>query len=386
MELSIDVTKEYALCLEGGGAKGAYQIGAWRALKEAGVRINAVAGTSVGALNGALICMGDLETAEDIWKNISQSQIMEVAEDTVTQFWEGNAKWNDWMETLLKCASEGGADITPLKELISNYIDEKKIRTGKIALYLHTFSLNEMKELDVDVQELAEGQLPDYLLASAYLPVFKQEKLHGKNYLDPGMWNNVPMDSLIKRDYKDIIVLRIFGPGRCKTVEIPRDVNIYSVEPRVDLGNFLSFDGKKSGRNLKIGYYDTKRMLYGLSGKIYYIDEKENESYYFEQLVKLEESVMEYLNKVYLTNPGKSIYRNYMEDTLEAIAEELRIKKYDYKELYLSILEATAKLFKIQKYSIYTVEELVAVIKEKEMRKTYPAFISIIINRVPKYV
>ena len=71
MELSIDVTKEYALCLEGGGAKGAYQIGAWRALKEAGVRINAVAGTSVGALNGALICMGDLETAEDIWKNIS---------------------------------------------------------------------------------------------------------------------------------------------------------------------------------------------------------------------------------------------------------------------------------------------------------------------------
>ena len=64
MEPVIDLSKEYGLVLEGGGAKGAYQIGAWKALKEAGVRIRAVAGTSVGALNGALICMGDLEQAD----------------------------------------------------------------------------------------------------------------------------------------------------------------------------------------------------------------------------------------------------------------------------------------------------------------------------------
>lgn len=60
MEARIDLTKEYGLVLEGGGAKGAYQIGAWKALKEAGVKIKGIAGTSVGALNGALICMGDM--------------------------------------------------------------------------------------------------------------------------------------------------------------------------------------------------------------------------------------------------------------------------------------------------------------------------------------
>ena len=54
MEPILDLTKEYGLVLEGGGARGAYQIGAWKALVEAGVKINAVAGTSVGALNGAL--------------------------------------------------------------------------------------------------------------------------------------------------------------------------------------------------------------------------------------------------------------------------------------------------------------------------------------------
>ena len=66
MELKLDINKEYGLVLEGGGAKGAYQIGAWKALKEAGIRIKGIAGTSVGALNGALIAMDDFEKAEKI--------------------------------------------------------------------------------------------------------------------------------------------------------------------------------------------------------------------------------------------------------------------------------------------------------------------------------
>ena len=72
MEPLLDLTKEYGVVLDGGGARGAYQIGAWKALKEAGVKISAVAGTSVGALNGALICMDDIETVSythlDVYK------------------------------------------------------------------------------------------------------------------------------------------------------------------------------------------------------------------------------------------------------------------------------------------------------------------------------
>ena len=73
-----------------------------------------------------------------------------------------------------------------------------------------------------------------------------------------------------------------------------------------------------------------------------------------------------------------------MEDTLEAMAEELRLKKFDYKELYLSILEATAKLFRIQKYCIYTIEELITAIRKKQVKATYPAFVSVILNKVPE--
>ena len=83
MELRLDRNKTYGLVLEGGGARGAYQIGAWRALKEAGIAISGIAGTSVGALNGALVCMDDLERAERIWKNIRWSHVMDVDDSVV---------------------------------------------------------------------------------------------------------------------------------------------------------------------------------------------------------------------------------------------------------------------------------------------------------------
>ena len=50
MKSVIDLSKEYGLVLDGGGARGAYQIGAWKALREAGVKIKAVAGDFSGRL------------------------------------------------------------------------------------------------------------------------------------------------------------------------------------------------------------------------------------------------------------------------------------------------------------------------------------------------
>ena len=74
--------------LEGGGAKGAYQIGAWKALREAGVKIRGVAGTSVGALNGALICMGDMDRAEGLWKDIAYSKVMDVDDSLMAKLFD----------------------------------------------------------------------------------------------------------------------------------------------------------------------------------------------------------------------------------------------------------------------------------------------------------
>ena len=68
----------YGLVLEGGGGKGAYHIGAVKALQEMGIEIGGVAGVSVGALNGAMIVQGDTDRAYELWYNIDPSMVIKM--------------------------------------------------------------------------------------------------------------------------------------------------------------------------------------------------------------------------------------------------------------------------------------------------------------------
>lgn len=384
MKPVIDTTKEYGLVLEGGGAKGAYQIGAWKALKEANIRIKGIAGTSVGALNGALICMGDLEKAESLWENISYSQIMSVDDKIMEDIFKQKKISRDALKDMMDYISDGGVDITPLKELIAECVDEEKIQNSPMDLYIHTFSVDEMRELNVDLKEIEPELIKDFLLASSYIfPIFKSEKLHGKTYIDGGAINNVPVDTLIEKEYKDIIIVRIFGIGREKKVKIPEDTTIYTIAPTVSLGSILDFNPKRSKMHLKRGYFDTMRVLYGLAGKTYYIDEQEKECYYLRQLTELSQDIYVYLADVYKLEVQESrAVRNLTEIILPVIAEEMKLsKEWSYRELYLSILEATAKICRIQKYKIYTLQELQDRVREKLPSlegEELPAFVQII--------
>lgn len=277
MKPILDLSKEYGLVLEGGGAKGAYQIGVWKALKEAGVKIKGVAGSSVGALNGALICMDDLKKAEALWRDISYSRVMEVDDElTIRDFF--------------RMLGEGGADITPLRNMIEENVEEEQIRQSPLDFYACTFSVTDRKELSMNMKEVPEGQLTDMLLASAYFPAFKNEKLHGKTYVDGAVLNLVPIDLLLEQGYENLIVVRLFGMGHQKKVEIPEGVQVIEIAPRVSLGNIMEFDGARSRHNLQIGYYDALRSIYGLAGEIYYIEET-GEACYDE---KLEETARRY--------------------------------------------------------------------------------------------
>ena len=145
----------------------------------------------------------------------------------------------------------------------------------------------------------------------------------------------------------------------------------------------MEFDSRKSRRHMKLGYYDTMRMLYGLEGKIYYIDESEEECYYLNQLIQLDNNIYEYLMEVcQIPKESKQYVRNMTEIVLPVMTEELKLSKdWNYKELYLSMLEATARLCRISKYKIYTLRELQDKVYEKLYRlsgQEVPAFVQII--------
>lgn len=355
----IDLSKEYGLVLDGGGARGAYQIGAWKALHEAGVRIRGIAGTSVGALNGALICMGDVDEAEHIWKEMTFSKVMDVDDDWMERLFQKEVPMRELFKELMLRLRDGGIDVTPLKDLIHNILDEDRIRSAGIDFSLLTFSLSDMKELDLTLDEIPEGLLADFLLASACLLGFKNEPLHGKTYLDGGVINNVPLNSLVKRGYRDIITVRIYGPGREPRVRLDQGTQVYEIAPRVHLGSIIEFQGKRSRQNLKIGYYDAKRMVYGLKGLIYYIDSDRDEEEYTTML------------------------SNISEKTRKEIRAKLRLPHTATNEtLYLAMLEASAKYFRIPKYQVYTengLSELVHIQYAKRKEEPgLPGFIHIL--------
>lgn len=379
MRFQLDLTKEYGIVLEGGGARGSYQIGAWKALREAGIKIRGIAGASVGALNGALICMDDLEKAEEIWENIRYSQVIDVDDDVIETVKKLDLKSLNLVkvaEDAKKILKDKGLDITPLKNLIESVVDEDKIRSSDRELYLTTYSVTDRELLVVNAKDIPDGEIGDMLLASAYFPAFRNDKLGGKRYLDGGGWNNVPINILLEHDYKDILVIRIYGLGYDseRTTEIPEDVHVTHIAPRQDLGGILEFDRTRARKNMTLGYYDAKRVLYGLEGRWYYLYAPESDVYYFERfLTEIEEFTRCGLLPMPEQIPEElSGYRIYTEQVFPFLAQRMKLKKnWTYKELYLSFLEDTARSFRISRFHIYTPAELKQKINEKYLLHIY---------------
>ena len=346
MQLQIDTGKTYAIALEGGGAKGAYEIGVWRALHENGVRFNAVSGVSVGALNGAMMVTGQLDRAEEMWKNIRFSQVMDVPDGLMKRIYKGELELKE-LGPALKLAADvlkdGGFDVQPLQDLLRETVDEEAVRASDVEFYVVTYSLTDRKSLSLSAKELPPGQLHDMLLASAYFPAFKNKPLGGKRYIDGGVQDAVPIDSLLSRGYKDLIVVRLYGFGIEKKVRIPKDVSVLTIRPTADLGKILMFSPEQSRRDLKLGYYDGLRALYGLAGRQYYIDRQwtEEEAY---QRLRL------------LAGPARDL-RKVNEEILPRLARELEVKG-DYHEVLLAFVEQAAAALEVDPFAIRTERQL----------------------------
>jgi len=347
MELKLDTSKVYAIALEGGGARGAYQVGVWRALEEAGIRYNAVSGTSVGAINGALMAMRDLHQAEQIWKDIRFSQIINVDDEDMGRLFSGGFENLDQVksafQTVKSIIKDRGLDVEPLRNMLAQRVDEDKIRSSGVDLYLTTVSITDKKELEIDAKDLEPGQLKDMIMASAYHPAFKQAPLGGKSYADGGFYDLVPISSLISRGHKDLIVIRLNSFGIERRVKIPEDTTVTTIAPRESLGNVLNFSSDQSAQNMVLGFYDAQKVLYGLEGQDYYIDR-----------TMTEEEAYGLLRK-HLCPPGISL-RQFNEDVLPRFAKRLDCEG-DYYDIFLLMTERLAKSCNLTPFRIRTDRE-----------------------------
>lgn len=260
------------LALEGGGAKGSYQIGAYIALKELGFKFDMITGTSIGALNAAIIAQGDIELAKKLWLHVD-SEIIGINKEFVEL--HKNFKLNK--ENIIKSFTEinniiknKGLDVSKYKKLIETYVDELKLRNSKINYGLVTVRLKDIKPLELTIKEIEEGKLTDYILASSYLPIFKMDKIiNNSYYLDGGFSNNLPITLLEKNGISEIIAIRINGIGKTKK-KINDNTKVFEIEPTKDTGPIVLFDNKDVLNNYNMGYYDTMLYFKKIIGYKYY--------------------------------------------------------------------------------------------------------------------
>ena len=359
----------YGLVLEGGGAKGSYQIGVYRALKEAGVEIGGVVGTSIGALNGAMIVQGDYEKCYELWNNISYSMIINAKDEDMERI--SQFKWVrediSFLRGKIKSVFlDRGFDITPFKDSLDEHIDEEKIRKSGMDFGIVTINLSERRALEVFLPDIPRGELNNYLIASSYLPIFKTEKIGGNVYLDGGFYDNLPFRMLKDKGYKDLIMIRTHANGIVRKMDL-QDTNSIIISPSEDIGKSYDCGVDRARFNMKLGYYDGLKALKHLKGNRYYIEPLENKDYYFTYLqqIKPEEvEKMEDILKLSRLPHRRSLFENIIPKMFSILSIN---KDSNYEDFMILLLEKKAESLNIERFKVYSFGELLSIVEDKRI-------------------
>jgi NTE family protein len=258
---------KYAITLAGGGSKGIYEIGAWKALKELGIEYEAVTGTSIGAINGAFMVQGDLMKAYDMWHNIRMDQCIRLPENV--ELTSDNLLDRQYKGMLIKeVVAHGGIDQSPLLDLLAQYIDLDAVYESAVDFGLCTYSLKNRSSRKVWRSDIPRDQFFRYLLASAALPGLRSVKLDDHIYLDGGFGDNLPFDMLRRRGLRNIIAIDL-RPVKNRPITTDR-IRITHICNSMDLGGTLDLSPSILTRNFELGYLDTQKTFGLLDGLHYY--------------------------------------------------------------------------------------------------------------------
>ena len=334
------------LVLAGGGVKGSYQVGAYLAFKECGIKIDGVVGTSIGSFNAALICSGMEKELYEFWKSVDVGKLLNFNSKYVDSV-NKKDKFKELIygiEELTLVVKNKGIDNYHLKEILSEMIDEEKIRNSKMDFGLVTVRVNDLKPLYLFKKDMKKGKIPEYILASCNLPVFKVQKLiDDKYYIDGGFYDNNPINMFLNQGYDKVYSVEIQGIGFSRRIKDKSKV--VEIVPSRFLGSTLNVNKSKINENIKLGYYDTLKILKNYDG--YNFIFKNSSMLLYNTLMRhvntdLQKKVKKYFNA-----------KNNKEAILKALEYAMLKEDYSYFNIYkvLSVIKSLKKSQK--KHFIY---------------------------------
>ena len=236
--------RQKALVLAGGGARGSYQVGVWRALMELDWHPQIITGTSVGSLNGAMFVLDLYETARDMWLTIRSRDVMELPDE--------GADLSALHQFLRSVVKAGGMDVSPLEDIVERVLDEDALRAAPTRFGLVTVESRGLKPRELTLDEIPEGRVKDYLMASAAcFPALRARDIDGKKFLDGGYSDNMPMGLAKKMGAEELVCVDLEGVGitRPNLTGLPTTM----IRSYWELGDILHFDPDTARRNIELG-------------------------------------------------------------------------------------------------------------------------------------
>jgi len=207
---------QIVLVLQGGGALGAYQAGVFEALHEAGVEPDWVIGTSIGAINAAIIAGNThehrLDRLREFWTRVEQR-----SSNDFLSFWSSLTNLGAnlttvsqgipcfftphlpaWLGLHSPLGVEAAAYYTtsPLAATLSELVDVEEINKCSVRLTVGAVNVRngEMRYFDSREEPLAI----DHVLASGALPpAFPAVRIDGDPYWDGGIFSNTPIEAVL---------------------------------------------------------------------------------------------------------------------------------------------------------------------------------------------
>lgn len=353
---------QYGIVLGGGGAKGSYEIGVWKALLELDIPISAVVGTSVGALNGAIMVQGNFDIAYKLWTNLDMQSVINLENNPSIDYRKLRLK--DFIAAARKFIENKGIDITPLREMLVKYINESEIRESPIDFGLVTFSLSDFKPVTVFKNEIPEGLLIDYLLASSCLPGFQTLEINSKRFVDGGIYDNIPISLILKKGIKDIIVVDVSGIGVVRKVSL-KGLNVIYIKNSDPLCGTLQFDGEICKNGITMGYLDSLKCFGVYKGKRFYINISILQDNLSGPLTIAEMSILDSMLDLKTNSISANKIINY---PLLRTLYKYTVGRLNSSSIIQAAAEIAAEVYGIERLKVYTWEELI-----EEILQSYTA-------------
>lgn len=273
-----------ALVFAGGGSKGAYQIGVWKALNELGESFDIATGTSIGSINAGFYVQHDFDEAEKMWRNLNAGDIMSNGINLEKSFEAMFSQREQLLPFLKTYISSKGADVSPFHRTLEELFSPEKFFGSDIDFALMTVKFPSFEPVTVTKQMMRQSEKPwQWIAASAAcFPVFPVMEIDSQGYVDGGYYDNMPVSAAFDLGADDVTVIALKPEAQHRLFASHPDVRM--IRPSRDLGTFLNFEKEALDFSIHLGYTDTMKVFGKYRGTVYTFIPDDKDVLYLEKI------------------------------------------------------------------------------------------------------